>query len=121
MTDPSHSPYLVLTASKRKWTPTPVTKGDLRSGTKETIHRALALRCLELPVRELLAAGLKRDLPTTPGVVEALESNMKDEENHDQALNYVVEAHGTSAAAEFDAASLREQWRHTALARRLGG
>ena len=92
--------YDQITASKRKWTPTEVTAGRISPALIETVHRCLALRHLELPVREMLQEGLKRDLPQTPGIIEALESNMADEDRHDKALNYVVAAHGFHAEAE---------------------
>jgi hypothetical protein len=80
----------------------------LKEGTDVTISRCLALRHLELPVRDLLAAGLTRDLPDTPGVVQALQSNMADEERHDQALQFVVDAHGTKYEAI--GLNIRDAW-----------
>lgn len=104
------SPYDALVASKRKWTPTRVTAGLTRAGTDATIRRCLALRHLELPVRDLLASGLERDLPKTAGVVEALKSNMADEERHDQALQFVVDAHGTDPYDELIGVQIRDIW-----------
>ena len=51
------SPYTKLTNRKRKWTPIEVTKGVLLEGSEETFYRALALRTLELPVKEMLEQG----------------------------------------------------------------
>jgi len=106
----SPSPYVSVLTRKRTWTPTQVSKGTLKEGTDSTIRRCLALRHLELPVRDLLAAGLTRDLPSTPGVIQALESNMADEERHDQALQFVVDAHGTHTKDEATGLSIRDTW-----------
>ena len=107
---PASSPYVSVLTRKRSWTPTQVSAGALKEGTLPTLHRCLALRHLELPVRDLLAAGLTRDLPQTAGVVQALESNMADEERHDQALNFVVDAHGCSADEEVVGRHIRDAW-----------
>jgi hypothetical protein len=104
------SPYVSVLTRKRKWTPTQVSAGVIKEGTRETLHRCLALRHLELPVRDLLEAGLARDLPTTEGVVDALKSNMADEERHDQALQFVVDAHGTHSRDENTGFNIREAW-----------
>jgi hypothetical protein len=61
-------------------------------------------------VRDLLQAGLARDLPSTDGVVAALQSNMADEERHDQALQFVVDAHGTNSRDENAGFGIREAW-----------
>ena len=104
------SPYDQITARKRKWTPLAVQKGKLVEGSEETIYRALGLRHLELPVREFLQQGLEKELPNTPGVREALLSNQLDEERHDQALNYVVAAHGLDDKAEAEAKHILKAW-----------
>jgi hypothetical protein len=61
-------------------------------------------------VREFLQQGLDRELPTTPGVREALLSNQLDEERHDQALNYVVAAHGSNDKYEVEAKHILKAW-----------
>jgi hypothetical protein len=107
----SPSPYVSVLTRKRKWTPTPVSRGVVKIGTSDTLHRCLALRHLELPVRDLLEAGLARDLPATEGVVDALRSNMADEERHDQALEFVVDAHGIeSFKDEATGFNIRDAW-----------
>lgn len=106
----SPSPYVSVLTRKRTWTPTQVSKGSVKDGTSEALSRCLALRHLELPVRDLLEAGLARDLPTTEGVVDALKSNMADEERHDQALQFVVDAHGTNSRDENTGYGIREAW-----------
>jgi hypothetical protein len=104
------SPYLQVISRKRKWTPVAVQKGKLADGAEAAIYRALALRHLELPVSEFLKQGLEKELPKTSGVVEALESNILDEERHDQALAYVVKAHGSDPKAEAEGRHILKAW-----------
>jgi hypothetical protein len=104
------SPYDQVVSRKRKWTPVAVQAGKLVDGSQDAIQRALGLRHLELPVREFLQQGLDRELPTTPGVREALLSNQLDEERHDQALNYVVAAHGSNDKYETEAKHILKAW-----------
>ena len=72
------SNYLKVMSRKRTWTPVAVDKGQVFEGSEDTLKRCLALRTLELPVKEMLADGLTRYLPDDPGVIPALESNMAD-------------------------------------------
>ena len=72
--------------------------------------RCLSLRTLELPVKEMLSQGLELDLPEDPGVLPALQSNMADEDKHDLALSYIVDAHGTDPKAEREAERIRQAW-----------
>ena len=51
------------------------------------MQRALALRCLEIPVGDFISDAMKGDLPDIEGCKELLESNVKDEINHDIALD----------------------------------
>jgi hypothetical protein len=104
------SPYLSMIAKKRAWQATPVDNAPVKEGAEDTLFRALALRHLELPVKDLLEQGLQRDLPATPGVIEALQSNQKDEERHDEALNYVASAYGTNAKAESEVMNILKVW-----------
>jgi hypothetical protein len=104
------SPYDQVVSRKRKWTPVAVQQGKLVEGAEDAIYRALGLRHLELPVREFLQQGLEKELPNTPGVREALMSNQLDEERHDQALNYVVAAHGLDDKAEAEAKHILKAW-----------
>ena len=68
------SPYFQVLSKKRSWTPVAIHREPLKAGAEDALYRALALRCLELPVKEFLAQGLKGELPPTPGVIEILES-----------------------------------------------
>ena len=104
------SPYDQVISRKRKWTPVAVQKNKLVDGAEDAIYRALGLRHLELPVREFLQQGLEKELPATPGVREALISNQLDEERHDQALNYVVAAHGSDQKFESEAKHILKAW-----------
>lgn len=106
----TQSPYTQVVSRKRKWTPVAVQKGRLVDGSEDAIRRALALRTLELPVSEFLKQGLEKELPRTPGVVEALQSNILDEERHDQALEYVIAAHGTDPKAEAEGQHILKAW-----------
>ena len=59
---------------------------------------------------DFLRQGLEKELPTTAGVIEALESNIKDEERHDQAFDYVVKAHGTNTKSEVEGRHILKAW-----------
>ena len=61
--------YFSAVARKRPWQAVPVTKGNFVPGSEETIFRALAIRHLELPVKDMLLEGLKGDLPASPGLI----------------------------------------------------
>lgn len=102
--------YFSAVARKRPWQAVPVTKGALVEGAEETVFRALAIRHLELPVKDMLLQGLERELPDSPGLIESIHSNIKDEERHDEALNYVAAAHGVDEQAEKEALRIRQAW-----------
>ena len=102
------NPYEKLIARKRKWTPVQTTAGELVEGAESTVLRALALRCLELPVGEFISTSLKGDIPEEARLL--LEMNITDEENHDVALNYASAAIGHDAKAEREAQALRKAW-----------
>ena len=104
------SNYLKVLSRKRTWTPLAVEKGDLKEGSEDTLKRCLALRTLELPVKEMLSQGLERELPDDPGIIPALQSNMQDEDKHDRALQFVVDAHGVDERAELEAQAIRKAW-----------
>ena len=95
------TPYDKLISRKRTWTPVQTEAGKLKSGAEEAVYRALALRCLELPVGDFISHSLKGEIPDAARQI--LEMNIKDEENHDLALNYAVKALGTDEKAEREA------------------
>jgi len=104
------SEYLKIMSRKRKWEPLAIDKGVVTEGSEETLKRCLALRTLELPVKEMLQQGLERELPDDPGVITALRSNQADEDKHDRALNFVVSSYGVDERAEAEAQRIREAW-----------
>ena len=102
------NPYGKLLNRKRKWTPVQTTAGLCQAGAEETVHRALALRHMELPVGDFIRDGLDTDVPKLSR--KLLESNVTDEENHDLALGYIANAYGVDEKAESEALRLREAW-----------
>ncbi|MAR85047.1 MAG: hypothetical protein CL869_02480 [Cytophagia bacterium] len=103
-----NNPYKKLLARKRTWTPVKTSKGELKYGAEEAIHRALAIRIMELPVGSYIEEALEKDVPRTAR--DLLKSNVKDEIRHDLALNYAVDAHGKNQKAEAEAEKLRQAW-----------
>jgi len=101
-------PYEKLLGRKRKWTPVQTTAGELKHGAEETIYRALAIRHMELPVGTFIAEGLEKNIPENAR--KLLESNVKDEENHDLALGYIANSIGVDPTAEAEALRLRSAW-----------
>ena len=66
------------------------------------------MRHMELPVGDFIRDGLDTDVPTLSR--ELLESNVRDEENHDVALGYIANAYGVDEKAEAEALRLRDAW-----------
>jgi hypothetical protein len=107
------TPYIHLHQRKRTWTPVEVSAGQLLSGGEEVVQRALALRCLEIPVGDFLTEAMKGDLPQgieAKGCRELLLSNVKDEENHDIALNFAAQAHKIPTIFEKEAERIKNAW-----------
>ena len=102
------NPYEKLMARKRKWTPVKPTAGTCKEGAEEAIHRALALRHMELPVGDFINDALATEVPEVSR--EILISNVRDEENHDLALGYIADAYGVDKKAEQEAMALRKAW-----------
>ncbi len=101
-------PYTKLLERKRKWSPVKPTVGELKYGSEETIKRALAIRHMELPVGTFIKEGLEKTVPDNARAL--LEDNVKDEERHDLALGYYVNALGADEKAELEALKLRDAW-----------
>jgi len=101
------NPYEKLLNRKRKWTPVQTTKGKLRYGAEETVYRALAVRNMECPVGAFVSDSLS-EIPEKSR--KLLESNIKDEDNHDLALGYIANALGVDDKAEAEALRLKEAW-----------
>ena len=104
------TPYLHLHQRKRTWTPVAVSAGTLLDGGQDVVQRALALRCLEIPVGDFITDAMKGDLPDVKGCKELLLSNVKDEENHDIALNFAAAAHRVSDRTEAEAQKICKAW-----------
>ena len=102
------TPYDKLMARKRKWTPVKPVAGICKEGAEETIHRALALRHMELPVGDFILDALKDEVPKAS--LDLLRSNVTDEENHDLALGYIADAYGVDEKAEAEALRLQKAW-----------
>ena len=102
------NPYQKLLNRKRKWTPVQTTAGTCKKGAHETLLRALALRHMELPVGDFIRDAMATDVPELSR--ELLESNIRDEENHDLALGYIANAYGVDEKAEAEALRLRDAW-----------
>jgi len=101
-------PYQKLLDRKRKWSPVKPTAGALKDGSEDVIRRALAARHMELPVGSFIKEGLEKDVPDNAR--KLLEDNVKDEERHDLALQYIVDAHGADEKAEKEAKLIRDAW-----------
>ena len=102
------NPYEKLLSRKRKWTPVQTTAGTCKEGAHEALQRALALRHMELPVGDFIRDALATDVPELSR--QLLQSNIKDEENHDLALGYIANAYGVDQKAEAEALRLRDAW-----------
>ena len=103
-----NNPYDKLFSRKRKWSPVKPTVGKLKEGAEETIKRALAIRHMELPVGTFIKEGLEKNVPDNARAL--LIDNVKDEERHDLALGYYVNALGADEQAELEAMRLRDAW-----------
>ena len=101
------NPYEKLLKRKRTWTPVQTTKGKLKYGAEETVYRALAVRNMECPVGAFVSDSLS-EIPEKSR--KLLESNIKDEDNHDLALGYIANAIGVDDKAEAEALRLKEAW-----------
>jgi hypothetical protein len=63
---------------------------------------------MELPVGSFITEGLEKDVPDNAR--KLLTDNVKDEERHDLALQYIVDAHGADENAEKEAKLIRDAW-----------
>ena len=102
------TPYEKLIERRRTWTPVQTTPGNVKYGAQETIHRALAIRHLELPVGTYVEDALEKGVPDHAR--DLLRLNIKDEEKHDLALGYIAKALGTDPTAEAEALRLLNAW-----------
>ena len=100
------NPYQKLLSRKRSWTPVQVEAGTFAPGSEEAMLRALSVRNLEIPVGDFIKNALKKDYPAA--AQEVLESNIKDEEKHDLALDYIARAHKLEDIPE--ASRIQKAW-----------
>ena len=63
---------------------------------------------MELPVGDFIKEGLEKNVPDNARAL--LIDNVKDEERHDLALGYYVDALGADEQAELEAMRLRDAW-----------
>ena len=63
---------------------------------------------MELPVGAFITEALEKGVPDNAR--KLLESNVKDEINHDLALGYVANSVGVNPTAEAEALRLRQAW-----------
>ena len=106
----AETPYIHLHQRKRTWTPVQVDAGQLLIGGEEVVQRALALRCLEIPVGDFISDAMKGDLPDVKGCKTLLQSNVIDEQKHDIALDYAAEAHKIPVRFEKEAERIKNAW-----------
>jgi len=81
---------------RKQWNPiSPTTNEYAIEGAEDTINRCLALRLLELPVKDLILDGLSKIEKGLIGKlgVETLLRNTLDEDKHDTALNNIVKVY----------------------------
>ena len=65
----AETPYIHLHERKRTWTPVrSIRRLSCLTGGEEVIQRALALRCLEIPVGDFIGEAMKGDLPDVKGM-----------------------------------------------------
>ena len=102
------NPYQKLQNRKRTWTPVQTTSGKVKEGSEETLRRALAMRHMELPVGDFIKDAIKTDVPRA--AYDLLLSNVRDEEKHDTALNFISNSFGVDEKAEAEALRLQRAW-----------
>ena len=86
--------YTKLAAQKSEWSVIETLGTGLKVGAEETIARALALRCLEIPVGEFVEQASKKELPLSDSGYVLLKSNIQDEEKHDRQLESLTKSIG---------------------------
>lgn len=106
--------YAEVNAKRKTWLPVqPTTKDTVEVGVEDLVSRCLALRVLELPVREFILEGLssaeKRGIGTEG--IEALRRNTEDEDRHDKALSNCVQVFTEYRSRyEQEAAAITKAW-----------
>lgn len=106
--------YAEVNKKRKSWVPVdPKTKDIAEEGTDSLLSRCLALRVLEIPVREFILDGLSRHESQLLGQegVDALTRNTEDEDRHDIALSNCVAAYpGYQNSYESVATQIMKAW-----------
>lgn len=89
--------YAQLAATKRPWLSIDPTPGVVQAGAESTIGRALALRCLEIPVGEFITQSSRKEFPVPDSARSLLLSNVVDEVRHDEQLELAAKAFNLSS------------------------
>lgn len=105
--------YIEQTNRKRDWEPSFGTKGEIVPGAEKTLGKALSLSILELDVKAWLQEGCRRDLNQLSDSMKiAIESNMEDEDKHDEILSYIRDLYGlTTSEMTSEAENIRQEWK----------
>ena len=106
--------YADVNAKRKVWVPVKPEKAEKPiEGSEDVLSRMLALRCLEIPVKNFILEGLSREDSKVIGKegIETLLRNTEDEERHDKALNNCVAAFdGYNSKYEKTADSIADAW-----------
>ena len=106
----AETPYIHLARAQAYLDSGRSTAGTLLDGGEEVVQRALALRCLEIPVGDFISDAMKGDLPDIKGCKELLESNVKMKINHDIALTSQLKHIKIPARFEAEAERIKKAW-----------
>lgn len=107
-----------ILAKKREWDPITPSNVTAVPGTEEVFKRILSLRILELPVGQMIQTASSKEafgLPTYHPDYEdcqlLMDSNIKDEDVHDEALNNLTLAGGfQDDECDAEAARILKSW-----------
>ena len=104
--------YIEQLNRKSSWQVVKGQKGVVMPGAEQCVGRALELRILELEVAEFLRDGSTRELSRlTPDMTTVLESNIADEEKHDQALNHAASVYTLATEEDtVNARAISQEW-----------
>lgn len=114
MTSATTEIYRVINKKRRKWSAIEAnTLEKCTPGAEEVLSKCLALRTLELPVKEFILNGLAKADKNVIGEegVNCLTLNTFDEERHDVAINNCTKAFKNyNPSYEVIAADITSQW-----------
>lgn len=102
--------YTEQLTKKKQWKVVKGTAGPIFPGAESTVGRALELRILELDVASFLRDGMVRT-NLSKDVMDLLQSNIQDENKHDEALNYAASVYQLSTPEDTaNAKAIRDEW-----------